>query len=506
MLFHSQEFLFLFLPFAFLGTLLIRRYGNTPAILWLSCCSLFFYGFGEFKEHGFEGFAWSHLGLILFSIGFNFLLGKKLFHTEQKKSNWLFLGICTNLLLLGYFKYADFLAKTIFNFSGQDFDSFEIELPLAISFFTFQQIAFLVDLRKRQMALPRFRDYLLFVAFFPQLIAGPIVKCQNIVPQLKAGHLAQLKPAYFWTGICLFAIGLTKKSFLSDSIRPLSDDAFVAVSEGKVLSFAEAWAGVMAFGFQIYFDFSAYSDIAIGLGFLFGLQLPINFNSPYKARSIIDFWRRWHITLSEFLRDYLYIPLGGNRSGFQRSLVNVMIVMLLGGLWHGASWNFVIWGGLHGLLIAGNHVLRSRTKQGKDSMLKTCINVVFTYMLVTIIWTFFRAVEFSHALSMVQSMIGLNGLDLPRFMNWNFGAITSGGMLPTQILRREILILLPILAMIAWFLPNSQKMLGINLNDPTKPEPQMPKGWIIFVAGMLLFFGLKSSFEVITFEYLYFRF
>jgi len=250
MLFHSQVFLFLFLPIALMGTFFFRRMGNTLAILWLSACSLFFYGFGEFDKEGLQGFAWHHLLLILFSIGFNFILGKKMFLSAKGTSHWLIFGICTNLLLLAYFKYADLIAKSLLNLAGKEFGSFHIELPLAISFFTFQQIAFLIDLRNRKMDLPNFRDYLLFVAFFPQLIAGPIVKCQNIVPQLKAGRLAKINPAHFWTGVCLFSFGIAKKAYLADGIRPLSDAAFGAASEGKVLSFAEAWAGAMAFGFQ----------------------------------------------------------------------------------------------------------------------------------------------------------------------------------------------------------------------------------------------------------------
>jgi len=509
MLFHSQEFLFLFLPCALLGTFVLKKFGNTPAIVWLAGCSLFFYGFGDFKERGLNGFAWLHLGIILFSIGFNYLLGRKLYHTASNRSQWLIFGITTNLLLLGYFKYADFLAKSFLNLASKEFTTFNIELPLAISFFTFQQIAFLVDLRKKQMAIPRFRDYLLFVAFFPQLIAGPIVKCQNIVPQLRESHLARFQKAYFWTGLCLFSFGLAKKSYLADSIKTVSDAAFQAVAEGKVLSFAEAWSGAMAFGFQIYFDFSAYSDIAIGLGFLFGLQLPINFNSPYKATSIIDFWRRWHITLSEFLRDYLYIPLGGNRSGVYRSLINVLIVMLLGGLWHGASWNFVVWGGLHGLLIASNHLLRKVKKKEKTSSESRLVNLLkcfSTFLLVTMVWTFFRGTEFTHSLSMVKSMLGFNGLDLPRFVNINAYGISSGGIYPSEVLRKEIVIFLPLLAMIAWFLPNTQKILGIDTSDATKPTPRMPKGIFIFLAGVLLFLSIKSSFELITLEYLYFRF
>jgi alginate O-acetyltransferase complex protein AlgI len=510
MLFHSQEFLFVFLPVTVLGTYFARRLGNLPSIAWLFGCSLFFYGFGDFAQEGISGFNWGHVGLINFSIGFNFLIGRRIARDSQTSRRFLIYGIALNLGLLAFFKYTDLFASTLLGIAGRPFEGLGLELPLAISFFTFQQIAFLVDLNKGKMGLPLFRNYLLFVAFFPQLIAGPIVKCQKIVPQLKGGCLARIDKRLFWSGLCLFSIGIFKKAFLADEIRPIADAAFHVLSDGEVLSFAEAWAGATAFSFQIYFDFSAYSDIAIGLGLLFGLRLPINFNSPYKAVSIMDFWRRWHITLSEFLRDYLYIPLGGNRAGVRQGVVNVLIVMLLGGLWHGASWNFMVWGGLHGIFIVISHLLRrlgGRKPAGETSTWRRWISCAFTFALVTLAWTFFRSPDFGHSISMVKSMIGINGIDLPRsFGLGDWGPLRSQGLSPNMFLNLNLMPVLGLFGFLIWLAPNSQNLVGIDFTRQDISTPSMPSGKVIFMCGILLFFGLKSSFEIITYDYLYFRF
>jgi len=509
MLFHSKEFLFFFLPIVYIGTVLLTRIKPIAAVLWLAIASLVFYAFGEVAEIGITGFEFGHLALILFSIIFNYQLGKRLSANNRNKKCKLVFGITVNLLLLGYFKYADLMVSTLYSMWGGIFNGFGIKLPLAISFFTFQQIAFLVDISKGRFTIPRFKDYLLFVGFFPQLIAGPIVKCQQIVPQLKSGNLGRPNQAMIWTGLCLFAIGVTKKSEFADGIRPLADDAFRAVSEGQILSFAEAWCGAVAFGFQVYFDFSAYSDIAIGLGLLFGLKLPINFNSPYQATSIIDFWRRWHITLSEFLRDYLYIPLGGNRRGMVHAMANVMIVMLIGGLWHGASWNFMIWGGLHGALIASNHLIRSKfsTPEFNTISLRAVTQTLFTFFIVTLAWTFFRSPDLADSISMVKSMLGFHGIDLPRSIPVSdTGYFRSSGMFSNEVLNKALFPLLVVLGVLSWLAPNSQKIVGMDLTKPCEPNPKVPKKKVLFYSGCLLFFGLKSTFETVSFDYLYFRF
>ena len=309
MLFNEQTFLFYFFPVVIVGVLVFRLRSSYLTSWWIILTSFFFYGF-----HG-----WQHLPLLILSVLVNYGIGLGIEKMAVKRSghNLLIFGIVCNLLILAIYKYADFIISS-FHLAY----SLNLTLPLAISFFTFQQIAYLVDLRKGKMTTPSFTHYIIFISFFPQLIAGPIVRCQEMIPQLQKGLLGKLSSKNFWSGICLFSIGLFKKSCLADGIRPLVDAIFVVSSDGITLSLAEVWVAVLSFGLQIYFDFSAYSEMALGLGLILGLRLPLNFDSPYKAVNIVDFWRRWHITLSEFLRDYLYKPLGGNRLGVYRGVFN----------------------------------------------------------------------------------------------------------------------------------------------------------------------------------------
>ena len=270
------------------------------------------------------------------------------------------MGIGLNLGLLAWFKYANFLAASINNLAGTSLSFGDIVLPLAISFFTFQQIAFLVDAYRGLADEPNIGRYGLFVTFFPQLIAGPIVHHAEILPQYAQRDSIRLKADNLSIGLTIFAVGLFKKVVFADSMGAYADTVFQAAALGDTVSFVSAWAAAAAFSLEIYFDFSGYTDMAIGIARMFGVRLPLNFDSPYKSTSIIDFWRRWHITLSRFLRDYLYYPLGGNRNGTGRRYGNLMVVMLLGGLWHGAAWTFVFWGALHGLF-------RVRVSYGIDS-------------------------------------------------------------------------------------------------------------------------------------------
>ena len=291
---------------------------------WLVLASLFFYGW------------WNpaYLLLIIGSMLFNYYTGVQLSYRQNR----LFLGIAIalNLALLGYFKYANFFVENISDLAGLGWNIEHIVLPLAISFFTFQQIAYLVDAYRRETSEYNFLHYALFVSFFPQLISGPIVHHKEMLPQFIRETARFIEYRHLAIGISVFILGLFKKVVVADSLAPYSIEAFNAVAAGEMLTFFEAWKGALAYTFQLYFDFSGYSDMAIGLAMLFGIRLPLNFDSPYKANSVIEFWQRWHITLSRFLRDYLYIPLGGNRKGQKRRYLNLMITMLLGGLWHGA--------------------------------------------------------------------------------------------------------------------------------------------------------------------------
>lgn len=341
MLFNTYEFILAFLPISVLAFYLIGKLiGNRAAVASLILASLFFYGW------------WNpaYLTLIGASILVNYGLGQRLrlanYHSRSAmKSATLMAGIVINLGLLGYFKYMNFFVDTAADLFGTGFTLERIVLPLAISFFTFQQITYLVDTSRGLAEEYGFLHYTLFVTFFPQLIAGPIVHHSEMMPQFVRKDLCKFRHRNLAIGMSIFALGLFKKVIIADNVAVFGTPVFDAANAGVTLSFIEAWGGALAYTFQLYFDFSGYSDMALGLARMFGIRLPLNFNSPYKAVNIVEFWRRWHMTLSRFLRDYLYIQLGGNRKGVTRRHANLMATMLFGGLWHGAGWTYVAWGG-----------------------------------------------------------------------------------------------------------------------------------------------------------------
>jgi D-alanyl-lipoteichoic acid acyltransferase DltB (MBOAT superfamily) len=501
-LFHEQSFLFIFLPISLLGAFIFNRSIPRFAVWWIVICSFAFYSF-----YGFQ-----HIPLLLISILINYSLGLVIEKNRFTNSNGLLLiiGIIVNLAILAFYKYTDFILSNLAYLGLIRSQKTNLILPLAISFFTFQQIAYLVDLKRGEIRSSRFINYCAFVAFFPQLIAGPIVRYQIIIPQIINEVWQKLSKEFFWTGLCIFSFGLFKKNYLADGLRPLADSIFNTTNEGIRLSLAEAWLGSSAFGLQIYFDFSAYSDMAIGLGLLFGLKIPINFNSPYKARNIIEFWHRWHITLSEFLRDYLYKPLGGNRNGVLAGMTNVFIVMAIGGLWHGAEWTFVIWGCIHGILIAFCHFARSiRNKNGKrllNQSYNLWMSQLLTFSLVTVTWVFFRSEDFNQAFNITKSMLGLNGLDLPRFLAGSIGLdyFNFNGGLPNQIVDITLIPLFTLCLFSVLRAPNTIQILKIG--NKISPNIVLPSPKIIFVSGFLFFFSIKSSFESLSYDFLYFRF
>lgn len=339
-LFNSPAFLLLFLPITWGVFFAMRRAGRIGGMVnLLLLSSLVFYG------------AWQPTYLILLgtSIVFNHVLGaiiaRSRTRSRDRAGGWLALGVLANLGALGWFKYANFADRNLAQLLDLGWQLEPIALPLGISFFTFQQIAYLVDLRRGVIQSHGLRDYSLFVCYFPQLIAGPIVHYRELQPQFGEGLVRQPLAGPFAIGLTALALGLSKKVLIADGLASVATPVFVHADVGRAVSALEAWIAAMAYSLQIYFDFSGYSDMAVGLSLMFGISIPVNFRSPYKATSITDFWRRWHITLSGFLRDYLYIPLGGNRRGPIRQKFNLMLTMLLGGLWHGAGWNFLIWGG-----------------------------------------------------------------------------------------------------------------------------------------------------------------
>ncbi len=411
MLFNSFQFIFLFLPITLLGFYLIGKKGYKRAsIAWLIGASLVFYGW------------WNpaYLGLIIFSVFFNYSIGvllSKAFNNRVLSKIILTVGISANLVLLGYYKYANFFADNLNILSGSNLILNEVILPLAISFFTFQQITYLVETHKGEVKESSFLNYCLFVTFFPQLIAGPIVQHKEIMPQFKKGLIYKLQSKHLAVGLTIFALGLFKKVVLADGISAYATPVFDAAESGVEIIFFEAWIGALAYTFQLYFDFSGYADMAIGIARMFGIRLPLNFNSPYKATSIIDFWRRWHITLSRFLLNYLYIPLGGNRKGRIRRHTNLMITMLLGGLWHGADWTFLLWGGLHGFYLILNHGWRAIFNNKKTTRLGTFFAWAITFLAVVVSWVPFRAESLSGAKNLLHAMVGGNGILEPVSIN-----------------------------------------------------------------------------------------
>ncbi len=337
MLFNSQVFLVFFLPVVVASFWLLARFrhsGHPGFRLLLLLASWVFYGYWDIRL----------LPLLLTSIITNYVVISILLKAASSKKPFLIIGISLNLAVLGFFKYFNFFVENLPASFGYDPDRFNIVLPLAISFFTFQQISALVDATRKDFHRQNLLDYALFVSFFPQLIAGPIVRHDELVPQLQNMPDKNGIESKIARGLLLLTLGLVKKVFIADFLATIANPLFDA-SLKNGLPLLDAWTAVFAFGFQIYFDFSGYSDMALGLALMFGIVLPINFKSPYQSYSLIDFWRRWHITLSSFLRDYLYIPLGGSRHGSSRRAFAVATTMLLGGLWHGAGWNFIIWGG-----------------------------------------------------------------------------------------------------------------------------------------------------------------
>ncbi|MCB9991574.1 MAG: MBOAT family protein [Rhodospirillales bacterium] len=432
MLFHSAAFLFFFLPATLAMFLLLKRFGyGRASMAFIGLASLFFYGWWDPR----------YLLLLLGSIAFNFMIGQRLTRKGAHKP-LLILGIAGNLACLGWFKYCNFFIETANVFLPGDIGLQSIILPLGISFFTFQQIAYLVDAHKGEADEHDFIEYLVFVTFFPQLIAGPIVHHKHMMPQFHDHPVRD----YDWTraamGLTLFTIGLFKKVVLADEYASYGTPVFAAVQGGAEMSFLEAWGGGLAYTLQLYFDFSGYSDMAIGLGLMFGIRLPMNFNSPYKARSIIEFWQRWHITLTKFLRDYLYIPLGGNRKGETRRHINIVITMLLGGLWHGAGWTFVIWGGLHGLFIVINHIWHTTLPNFFKGVIGTAVSWSITMLAFIVSLTIFRAESLVPAGEMVAGMMGLNGYAGPR-EGERIGSLLSADIFPLALLGFFIVLALP---------------------------------------------------------------
>jgi alginate O-acetyltransferase complex protein AlgI len=542
MLFNSPVFFIGFLPICLAGFYCFGIAGRQRlALAWLTGMSLVFY-------------AWWSLAcvpLLLGSIAFNFFVGRKLARSPSKRL--LIVGVGANVLLLGVFKYTGFIGYSISDAFGLGWHLPEILLPLAISFFTFQQIAFLVDSYDGFAEETRPLQYSLFITFFPHLIAGPITHHREMLPQFDDRGILRPRLDLIALGTTVFLAGLFKKVIVADGIATYAKPVFAAAAQGMPPSFLEAWGGALAYAMQIYFDFSGYSDMAIGLGLLFGISLPLNFASPYKASGIIEYWQTWHMTLTRFLTSYIFNPvvmaltrkrlaagkpvLRPGRTGLSTFLVMLagptMLTMFVSGVWHGAGWQFVIFGLLHGIFLTVNHGWRNIKARlswwptKSFASFRHAASVLITFLCATLALVFFRSADVSAALRMVDGMIGWNGLALPDYLG-RFDiiqAVTEKLGLPIKVLPLfsiHELYWLPILFCIVWFLPNVEQWMrhyrtALNTNlsaiwyegrflegTPIAVwHPTLACGCVVSAIGL---FALLKAFSHAPTEFLYFQF
>ena len=472
MLFNSGEFCFIFLPVTLALFYAAAHWHLTRLAIWiLGIASAFFYVYATpifwvpIGQAPFEIPVPPYLLLLLGSIVGNYAIGASLRHHH---SRWvLAFGVAANLSVLSYFKYANFFLDNINKWTGTSLTWPHIFLPLGISFYTFQSIAYLADCKEGKVGRHSMLDFAVFLHFFPQLIAGPIVHHREMLPQFRSPRTFIVNHRNLATGFALFTIGLAKKILIADRFSNWVGEHFAHVDH---LSPSQAWAAVISFGFQLYFDFSGYSDMAIGLGLLFNVRYPQNFNSPYKSVSLIDFWRRWHMTLSRFLRDYLYIPLGGNRLGKGRRYLNLLITMLLGGFWHGAAWTYVIWGAWHGFFLAVNHAWEERGWK-----LPRFVGRALTLLVVFLGWAFFRSHGFHESLTLISTM---------------FGGPHQGHDWPRQTQLYWLALITPVVL----YAPNSLEIIS-------RMKPNRIWAWII----VILFLITAYHFDQTT-EFLYYQF
>lgn len=488
MLFNSYSYIFVFLPL----TLLLYTFLNKNRLVvagkvLLVGASLFFYGF------------WNpaYLLLIIISILMNFGFGNVLIKFKengmQKRAKVvLIFGIFLNLDILGYYKYTDFFIANINDIFGFDISLLRLVLPLAISFFTFQQIAYLVDSYKGVTKEYDFLNYVLFVTFFPQLIAGPIVHHKEMMPQFADVKTKIFSSKNLSIGIYIFSIGLFKKVMIADSFAGWANLGF---ENAGSLSFFEAWFSSLCYTFQLYFDFSGYTDMAVGSALMFNIKLPLNFNSPYKALNIQDFWRRWHMTLSRWLRDYLYIPMGGNKKGEFRTYINLFLTFLLGGFWHGAGWTFLIWGAMHGLGTAGH-----KFWQSKGFRMNKYLAWLTTFLFVNFAWVFFRAANVHEAVNIIKGMFGLNGINIPvriyeMFPNVSMLGITAHNWLGLRMGEIILMCVFVVVFGIASFWHKN----SMEMNEGFKPTTRTA----VFISFCLVcgIFGLSRVTEFIYFQF-----
>lgn len=459
MLFNSPEFLFLFLPVVLIGFYWLQNKGNPRLIMcWLVVCSLFFYGW------------WNpvYLLLILGSASVNYRLGRMLTPNEGRNTKlWLTIGIAFNIGLLAYFKYANFFLDNMAVALDADWNFSRIILPLAISFYTFQQITYLVDTSKQKTDAHGFLEYLLFVCFFPQLIAGPIVHHSEMLTQFRTLATPGDRTRQMAIGLSILAIGLFKKVVIADGLALYSTPLFSLANDGADFTALEALVGSFSYAFQLYFDFSGYSDMAIGLACLFGLKLPVNFYSPYRAQNISDFWRMWHATLSRFLRDYVYTPLGGFVCSPVRQRFNLFSTMFVGGVWHGAGWTFVVYGFCHGIFVVVHQLWRVNVS-GPLNLVRNPVYQaaaqVFTFLTVVMALVVFRAESLTAAIHVFSQMIIPSGDNfIPAYLISinRTGLFQIVGLFPVQVAPPVVIFsLLSACLAVCWLLPNTYQLFA----------------------------------------------
>lgn len=509
MLFNSAIFLFVFLPLVMMGFgLAFRRLGLEAAWTWLAVASVGFYSW------------WNpaHVPLLIISVTANYWLGRRLALPDEGGHRWLLTaGVVVNLGLLGWFKYANFIASNVAAWCGYSWHGEPLDLPLGISFYTFHQLTYLLHCRAGRAHGTTFRHYLLYVTFFPQLIAGPIVRPMEMLPQLRQPRGRAFRWEDLSVGFTLLSIGLFKKMVVADHLAAWVGPVFDHVPSGTEVAMLDAWVAVLAYTLQLYFDFSAYSDMALGLARIFGISLPGNFYSPYKALSIVDFWRRWHITLSLFLRDYLYIPLGGNRKGEFRRCVNLLMVMVIGGFWHGAGWTFGVWGLCHGLALLVNHAWTKTALSKRITGLPAVVfSWSFTFLTVVIGWTFFRAPDLRSASSLLSSMFGSAGMEIPTTwlarLSWlqSFGVTGRSDWMVFQSYMQLFEIVILLVAVL--FLPNALQITAGSFTPSNQASlPSSPSRWTwhptlgwAALCGVMLALALLHLGRIS--EFLYFQF
>ncbi len=501
MLFNSFDFIFVFLPVVWTASRLARKAGGMRlALAAISLASLIFYAMWNVR----------YLPILLGSIAVNFWLGRQILrardHSNQPASKrWFVAGLCFNLLVLGCFKYSYFIASNLAALAGAEPPFAPIVLPLAISFVTFQKIAYLADCRRGAVLRHDALNYLFFVSFFPQLIAGPIVHHRALIAQVDpAANPLFRQPAARASAMFFFAAGLFKKVVLADSLARYVTPVF-ELARHQTPSSLDAWQGMLGYTLQLYFDFSGYSDMAIGLALLFGFRLPVNFASPYQAASLIDFWRRWHMTLSAFFRDYVYVPLGGNREGRGRHYRNLLITMLLGGLWHGAGWTFIVWGAAHGFLLLCNHAWRALLERaaGLAAIWRACPRLVpaaLTFACVALGWVVFRAPDLTAAGRLFAALPPTGSWSAP---TWPDAADLFEAFLAARPPAAWLWIGVGLA--IVWTMPNAARLAAY---DPTPNAPWLARPGLKLglLTGVAFWAALKWMAVQPPTEFLYFNF